>query len=119
MKTPDEIKKGLELHNTAGRCKECPYTADSEFKKTCFQLVAADALAYIQQLETRLAQVERERDALIKHVQGKCHACKHADGFPNEGLCGSCKHTFHAKRESAENWEWRGVCPENTKGEEK
>lgn len=67
------------------------------------------------ELHAELATAERERDALIKHVEGKCHACKHADGFPNEGLCGSCKHTFHAKRESAENWQWRGVFEENAK----
>ena len=59
MKTPDEIKKGLEMHYTAGRCKECPYTTDSAFKKTCFQLVAADALAYIQQLESSYNQVSK------------------------------------------------------------
>lgn len=109
MKTPDEIKKGLELHNTAGRCKECPYTADSEFKKTCFQLVAADALAYIQQLETRLAQVERERDAAVNDLKlvRCCGTCVN-----NEG---GCTTECYIVSGTLTGWEWRGVCDENTK----
>ena len=118
MKTPDEIKKGLELHNTAGRCKECPYTADSEFKKTCFQLVAADALAYIQQIETRLAQVERERDAAVQTVHGLCLHCKN----DRSEKCRKClfwpsRVYFVSTETYVDHWEWRGVCPESTKEE--
>lgn len=111
-KTPEEIKKGHECC-ASGSCLGCPYRRE----KHCVTQMKGDVNAYIQQLESRLAQAERERDALIKHVQGKCHACKHARGYPNKGMCSGCKHTFHAKRESTDNWQWRGVCPENTKEE--
>lgn len=61
--------------------------------------------------ESRLAQIERERDALM-HDVSKCrrcetcakrripiHKCPHFDG----GTQYPC-------------WQWRGVCPENTEG---
>lgn len=64
-RTPDEIKKGLECcqYDSDGMllCDECPYktrSCDCE----CLSKLAADALAYIRQLE---AQVER----LGKEVQ--------------------------------------------------
>lgn len=48
MKTPDEIKKGLEYcSKVKGKCKDCPCYSDSE----CSIHLAADALAYIKQLE--------------------------------------------------------------------
>lgn len=58
MKTPDEIKKGLECC-LAGPCPgaECPYYEKELFR--CGYFKSKDALAYIQQLE-------RERDAAVK-----------------------------------------------------
>lgn len=48
MKTPEEIKKGLEMCGVIrGRCKGCPYDGEAE----CVSNHSADALAYIQQLE--------------------------------------------------------------------
>lgn len=98
-KTPEEIKKGLEYHYVTRRCAECPYTADTEFKKTCFQLLSADALAYIQQLESRLVQAECERDAAVadftRYVNfggRECDLCRDIDT-----VCTDCE------------WVWRGV----------
>lgn len=58
MKTPDEIKEGLEscvdyyANGCAEQfCDDCPYSENE-----CFQL-EKDALAYIRQLEKRLADV--------------------------------------------------------------
>lgn len=70
MKTPEEIKKGLECCCKPigfGECsKACPYD-DDEIDEiyNCTSDLSADALAYIQQLEIRIAQVERERDAAV------------------------------------------------------
>lgn len=51
MKTPEEIKKGLECCNTYNGCLNCPYDkADGSW--VCTVERNADALAYIQQLET-------------------------------------------------------------------
>ena len=48
MKTPDEIKKGLECC-THGTCNSCPYVEDG----CTSNREKIDALEYIQQLETR------------------------------------------------------------------
>ena len=60
MKTPDEIKKGMECCETV-ECEECPYaiileTRHEKIVLGCEETVTQDALAYIQQLE---AQVPR------------------------------------------------------------
>ena len=81
MKTPDEIKKGLALHEKAGKCNECPYTNATEFKKSCFQIVASDALAYIQQLESRIAQAGFELNPLERQgLYGKYTVINNATG---------------------------------------
>lgn len=68
---------------------------------------------YITQLESRLAQVERERDAAVADMHmafrksDVCCTCKYEAGESND--CMDCIGTC--------NWQWRGVCPENTKEE--
>ena len=70
-RTPEEIKKRLQ------RCKNNTYCDDCPSEYHC--QIEADALAYIQQLESRLAQVERERDALMHDLANSapCFACYH------------------------------------------
>lgn len=72
MKTPDEIKKGLECADIV-RCpdKKCPYFASAI---PCMVQVQKDALAMILQLEVENArlleknkQLENELNALISH----------------------------------------------------
>ena len=65
--------------------------------------------SYIKHLESRLAQAERERDAAVHDLEeltGRvssfhldCDYCKDKD----KPVCKNC------------DWQWRGVCPENTK----
>lgn len=146
MKTPEEIKKGLFCCWEDG-CTTCPYDEDCTMEAN-FEQLAKDALAYIQQLEAdkaawedvaaspgtvedmarenyrlteRLAQVERERDALLHDLRRAdyvdCYACKHNQSSYdcdvdcanclNPCTCNSCHHN--------NKWEWRGVCPENSK----
>lgn len=58
MRTPDEIKKGLGCCCINGQdCSACPYQCNI----TCIDVAMRDALAYIQQLETRLAQAEQAK----------------------------------------------------------
>lgn len=69
----------------------------------------ADAITQVVVLESRLAQVEKERDAAVADLDTAlnnvavmnldCNFCKYKD----RPVCESCE------------WEWRGVCPENTK----
>lgn len=82
MKTPDEIKKGLECE----RCSECPYDSIDDPVRTCGLEVDHDALAYIQQLESRLAQVERERDAAVNAIRGATKLWNELRRWPNELL---------------------------------
>jgi hypothetical protein len=48
VKTPDDIKKGLECCNK-GNCKECPYRESEHID--CQEQMLKDARAYIEQLE--------------------------------------------------------------------
>lgn len=69
-----------------------------------------DALYYIQQLESRLAQVERERDAAVRAISGAQHYIKNL-GAVQYGL------------QQLEKWDYYikqcGACGENTKEEER
>ena len=68
--------------------------------------------AKIIELESRLAQVERERDAAIRDcARFPCRTC---DDKENGDLCHNC----NVRKDSTRtNYEWRGVCEENTKEE--
>lgn len=59
MKTPDKIKKGLECCNTYNDCQSCPYDDKVDKGWGCCVQRNADALAYIQQLEAKLAEYEK------------------------------------------------------------
>lgn len=112
MKTPDEIKKGLYVCPDE-LCHMCPYEPEGDCMSDCM----SDALAYIQQLESRLVQAERERDAAVHDMEnyaGYGAICKHFDN--------DCPHIVEGCPlwpSDCESYEWRGVCPENTKEEEK
>ena len=51
MKTPEEIKKGLECCGADEPCKECPYHPIFDL---CVSMIARDARGYIQQLEDHI-----------------------------------------------------------------
>ncbi len=98
MKTPEEIKKGLEccLSVDALACCKCPYSGngcgeDEELK---------DALAYIQQLE-------RERDAAVEDLKDRCYTgrsmCCYCKNYSSEHFCESIE------CDDGEAFEWRGL----------
>lgn len=83
MRSPDEIKKGLECckeDECFGERENCPYTADP---KLCVGVMCADALALIQQLEATVSekekvvaelsgiigQLEAERNQLLEKIE--------------------------------------------------
>lgn len=104
MKTPEEIKIGL-TRCADGDCDGCSYEG-----WTCAQEVLADAIAYIQRLESELEAVKRERDAAVQDmaVIKFCELCR--DDDTRDHLPFAC--TFCGSGKT--NWRWRGVCPENT-----
>lgn len=112
MKTSEEIKKGLENAKHV-QCMEI--ASDNENGGTCYGVLVGYVLrdkifAYIQQLESRLAQVERERDAAVRAISDAKHYIKDL-GAISYGL------------QQLENWDYSikksGVFEENTKEEEK
>lgn len=127
MKTPEEIKKGLSLHRSTLNCDNiCPYDGWNTETGSCIQRLMKDTVEYIEHLESRLAQVERERDAAIddlRHSFDPCTVCKKQDICAqycpeNDYNCPDCKdkHRCICHNCTADNdlWEWRGVREENT-----
>lgn len=112
MKTPDEIKKeliagGSTTHILTGMPQAVVTTEITP--ETAF-----GAVVYIHQLESRLAQAERERDAAVADLceEAGCGICKH---YPEKMTARSA--CFNCDMKNHSNFEWRGVCAENTKEE--
>ena len=112
MKTPEDIKKGLEYCYSAKPCVDCKY--DQRDFPHCVRRLLKDAVDGYKQLESRLAQVERERDAAVADIPHYCHLCRHNDRKSKHNAkrspCSRCR-TY----DSDGCFEWRGVCEENTK----
>lgn len=89
------------------------WTTDDETDEiyNCTSELSKDALAYIEHLESRLAQVERERDAAVEDLSviKFCALCEEDANTQEYGSdrCHTCLNKC--------NWRWRGVCAENTK----
>ena len=66
MKSPDDIKKGLECCSEDG-CKKCPYWEDCHMADG-FSELAGDALALIQQLQEDLQLEKKRTDALAMEL---------------------------------------------------
>lgn len=116
MKTPEEIKKGLECYitqNTGGcdgiPCRDCPhYDPNSAYTITACK----DALAYIRQLEREKAVLLEE----LSGMDGSCEYCKNAmriaepcdevdfdcEACENKCPCGKCQ--------DGSNWQWSGLA---------
>lgn len=128
--TPDTIKKGLLCcSNSNIGCSQCPYDDYCGIQGEG-DTPEQDALACIQQLETRLAQVEREREALMDDLQeaakagSVCTGCAYDVDFgrPCEIAyfdCKQCKEPCPCQTCQANSqYKWRGVCEEDTKEKE-
>lgn len=105
MKTPEEIKKGLE-RCADGDCHKCPYSGYE-----CAQEVNADGLAYIRQLEAELEAVKRERDAAVTILESikTCDTCINKVEAETTYISTDCFHCINMSEHK-----FRGVCPENT-----
>ena len=114
MKTPEDIKKGLELCSADYgnlNCNKCTYESDP-YSASCITELEKDALAYIQQLE-------RERDAAVAQLKEvdvssyfECAHCKHEELCDSPVWpCNDCDNEecpCHTCSEGS-NWQWRGV----------
>ena len=160
MKTPEEIKKGLECCGTTiaeGRrttCNaQCPYINEGIF---CRNVLHGDTESYIVQLElyfsqisralcgkesaticealdavsqlkSRLAQVERERDAAVNDLESVDEKYETLKSMIDDVTFNHEPYSLYLDFRSAADAivehehadVWRGVCPENTKEEGK
>ena len=131
MKTPEEIKNALDLCSRSG-CPDCAKCA-CDGNECCLEEKSKDALAYIQQLENAvefysntaqmldaksaklescIAQVELERDAAVECV-----------GKAFEEIIKPYEAIWKVIKTKNVFFDYfmqlRGVCPENTKEENK
>ena len=112
MKTPDEIKKDIIdcMEEAIEIGKTCDAQDLLDFSDKAYVCMATTR-AYIQQLESELAAVKRERDALLEYLTNSvslhCDICKY--GSDDGAIC--CQRLRDLKEKC---FEWRGVCPENT-----
>lgn len=98
MKTPEEIKKGLDCCFVTCNCDDgCPYdnnSCDYTFMNTS---LFVDALAYIEQLEEQIALMKIQ-------MHGDCGVCKYRTGFNMIQRCYEC-----LQKETRPNWEYEGL----------
>lgn len=145
MKTPEEIKKRLSCFTKQanGTCELVCGICEAYSPGYSLTAACTDAIAYIQQHEAELKSykaeagvaqralesarqeletVKRERDAAVSDLEcgNECYSCKYRDNRANcdqDESCYNCRldcpcATFKC------NWEWRGVCQENTEVQE-
>lgn len=115
MKSPDEIKKGLDFCSRATcgeKDVECPYECG---RSTCITYLTRDSLALIQQLQAenaeqaaRIQQLEAERDALMHYLRRMgCDTCLYDDYDGSEPPCINCTAT-------RDLWQFQGVQKEDS-----
>ena len=117
MKTPEEIKRGLEHCASYNPCIQCDY--DARDWPRCVTRLHGDAIAYIQQLEQdnaqkdeRIRKLEREKGAMLRDMKAwpACDACKHRKLLCARNPCSECREAGNGKTVM---WEWRGVEEDN------
>lgn len=114
MKTPDEIKKEAETcmnHPHTYSCNSCRLYGECH---GIAEHIIKELYDLVVHYESHIAQVERERDAAVKVMRmvRLCENCKHIDKPCESYPCSSCSMDRERRKP---NWEWRGVCAENTK----
>lgn len=129
MKTPDMVKENNALLRNAANTLQMGYynhlanggKNEPAQERWIEALTAgADAITQVAVLESRLAQVERERDAAVCDLSDACKYCKHIS-CDDEDENSPCKDCMQRKAGVPfgpmirTRFEWRGVCEENTK----
>lgn len=79
------------------------------------KLIHLEIADCILNLESRLAQAEREMDALMYYAKGCCTTCAFRDDCAKHDLNDSSPYGERWYYGDCDDWEWRGVCEENTK----
>lgn len=114
-KTPEEIKADAATCLTRPQKSECNrFALYKECAGDC-RYVIKELYDLVLYYESSLAQAEREKDAAVHDLaEGRnCADCKHYYESVFNEPCSSCIEDTETKK----NWQWRGVCTENTKEE--
>ena len=109
MKTPEEIKRDAEIcinHPYMESCNSCRLYGECHGISDHIVKELYDLVLYY---ESRLAQVERERNAAVHDILHVLHTKGTIDAECL--ICDMEKPDCHWECEKAE---WRGVCAENT-----
>lgn len=111
MKTPDEIKADAATCLTKPPNAMCDrFDLNKKCKGDCGYVIK-ELYDLVLHYESRLARVERERDAAVEDlsVSKFCALCEEDANTQEYGSdrCHACLNKC--------NWRWRGVCAENTK----
>lgn len=106
MKTPEEIKKGLECCSKpqlSNPCKDCPYD-ECGCVEDGKANVTHDALTYIEQLEEQIMCMKIQ-------MRGDCGCCKHRNGLKINAWAITMSKTCEEciMQESRPNWEYEGL----------
>lgn len=132
MRTPEEIKKGLQCTANIRKngCSESPCGLCKLYVTSYYSgEVCADALDYIDRLEAGnanlaeiVARAYRQRDAAVKHLRGRCSVCAHAEPVDKCLNLIKCKHGLKMlgreilmtgdSKVDCDLWEWRGYRDE-------
>lgn len=107
--------KVMIVHELVQYTEQLESTISQVSKALCGKKNATqdELLKAVNQLKTRLAQVERERDAAVESLFGECEECVWNQTMT--GNCIGCVHNETAFMPGIDNWQWRGVCEENMK----
>ena len=109
MKSADEIKNGLVCCVQGNVCrKNCPYGGRPHGIVECTSRLSRDALAYIQQLESKLNQAVEDIRMLGRTGEFICPVCAYYNH--GEGTKGEC-----VKCLTGDGFRWRGEKEEETK----
>lgn len=118
MKPTEEIKCGMECIRT-NASRICIKPKNGQCPR-CEQLVS-ESLGRIQQLESQLAQVKKERDAAVDDLEKYkgCGTCKFQDvqfECDDYQSCAECDNAdcpcYGISVDDC--WQWRGVCDDDT-----
>lgn len=113
MRPPEEIKRELAEAPHIQYAADDPSCVDGygvRYAVAIGYVLRDNIVSYIQQLESRLAQVERERNAAVFDI-AVCKLCRTCEEDATTSDYGSAR--CHACFNKS-NWQWRGVCAENT-----
>ena len=105
MRTPEEVKKALKAC-AFGCFHDCPYH-DNPSNYDCQELLVADALALVEQLEEKI-------QLMLIQMKGDCGTCKHrmderkvADKQLGCRLSPACYECL--KKDGRSMWEYEGL----------